>query len=234
MRTLIVAASVFFVMALAIGCAPAPEPTPVPTETPIPPTATPIPPTATLVPPTATAKPKVAVPSVVGQTADSATANLQKAGLEVERIETPASSCMPTVMRQNPEMGAMVEPGTAVRIFICVGPTPTPITPTSVPPTATPKPTPVPTRALPSCADTPPGMAGLLWINQFDGEATVTIVDHEYHVPGKTRMLIPIPAGKKFVIDAFIPGVGRLRPAPGPFTWDAGYCEVWNPGRAPN
>ncbi len=96
------------------------------------------------------------------------------------------------------------------------------------PPTALPKP------AGPSCADTPAGMAGLLWINQFDGEATITIVDHEYHVPGNTRMLIPIPAGRKFVIDAFIPGVGRLRPAPGPFTWDPGYCEVWSPGRAAN
>jgi hypothetical protein len=105
-------------------------------------------------------------------------------------------------------------------------PAPKPIAP---PPTSTP-----PKPAGPSCADTPPGMAGLLWINQFDGEATITIVDHEYHVPGNSRMLIPIPAGKKFVIDAFIPGVGRLRPAPGPFTWDAGYCEVWNPGRAPN
>ncbi len=92
-------------------------------------------------------------------------------------------------------------------------------------------PTVPPAPALPSCSDTPAGMAGLLWINQFDGEATITIVDHEYHVPGNTRMLIPIPPGKKFVIDAFIPGVGRMRPAPGPFTWDAGYCEVWNPGR---
>lgn len=101
--------------------------------------------------------------------------------------------------------------------------------PIAPPPTST-----LPKPAGPSCADTPPGMAGLLWINQFDGEATVTIVDHEYHVPGKSTMLIPIPAGKKFVIDAFIPGIGRLRPAPGPFTWDAGYCEVWSPGRAAN
>ena len=86
----------------------------------------------------------------------------------------------------------------------------------------------------PSCADTPAGMAGLFWINAFDGEVTLTIVDHEYRIPGKGTLMVPIPPDKKFVIDAFIPGVGRLRPAPGPFTWAAGYCEIWSPGAISN
>jgi hypothetical protein len=92
-------------------------------------------------------------------------------------------------------------------------------------------PTPVPTRS--PCGELPPGMAGLLWINRFPGEATVTLTDHEYHVPGNSQMLILIPAGKKFVIEAFIPGVGRLNPKLGPYTWEGGECHVLNPGNRP-
>lgn len=79
------------------------------------------------------------------------------------------------------------------------------------------------------CGDLPPGTAGLLYINHFPGEATVTIVVHEYHVPGNSRMVIPIPAGKPFTIDAFIPGVGRYRPTLGPYTWEAGECHQLEP-----
>ncbi len=146
----------------------------------------------------------------------------------------PATAVPPTVTSV-PTATATSIPPTATPTATWT-PTQTPLpmsTNTPAPPTATRVP-PTPTHPpLPSCADTPVEMAGLLWINQFDGEATITIVDHEYRVPGNSTLLIPIPAGKKFVIDAFIPGVGRLRPAPGPFTWDAGYCELWSPGRAP-
>ncbi len=88
---------------------------------------------------------------------------------------------------------------------------------------------PMATRPPLACGDLPPGMAGLLFINHFPGEATVTIVDHEYHVPGNSQLLIPIPAGKRFTVDVFIPGVGRYRPALGPFTWDAGECQTLEP-----
>jgi len=211
-----------------------PTATPLPTATPVPPTATPIPPTATPLPPTATPtpKPKVNVPSVTFQSFENASKMIESAGLKAEKVEEKADACISVVNRQDPMPGTELEQDSTVKLYLCVGPTPTPKPTATQGPTSTPKPPPSPTSPpLPSCKDTPPGMAGLLWINQFDGDATITIVDHEYRVPGNSRMLIPIPAGKKFVIDAFIPGVGRLRPAPGPFTWDAGYCEVWSPGR---
>ncbi len=118
-------------------------------------------------------------------------------------------------------------------------PTSTPTqTPTLIPPTSTPRPTstptftPVPptaTRLPLPCGDLPPGMAGLLFINHFSIESTVTIVDHEYHVPGNSQRVMLIPAGKPFTIDAYTPGVGRIRPALGPFTWNAGECVILEP-----
>ncbi len=247
MRTrMLCALCLMLILMLLLGCAPTPTPTALPTSTLVPPTATPLPPTATPIPPTATVTPKplVLVPVVINQSVETAITILQSVNLRAEKVEQRVDVCASTaVLSQEPAMGSQVEQGTTVKIFVCSGPTPTP-KPTSTPlPTATPRPTftplpppPTATRAAPaqaSCADTPPGNAGLLWINAFAGEATITIVDHEYHVPGNTRMLIPIPAGKNFVIDAFIPGVGRLRPAPGPFVWNAGYCEIWSPGKAP-
>ncbi len=103
-------------------------------------------------------------------------------------------------------------------------------TPTRVPPTVAPTRAPVPTRTpLPSpCGEMPPGMAGLLWINHFPEFATVTLTDHQYRVEGNSQLLMLIPAGKQFVIDANIVGVGQLKQ--GPFTWQEGECHVYNPG----
>ncbi len=86
---------------------------------------------------------------------------------------------------------------------------------------------PAPTRPRSPCGELPPGMAGLLWINHFPEFATVTLTDHQYRVEGNSQLLMLIPGGKKFVIDANIVGVGQLKA--GPFTWEAGECHIVDP-----
>ncbi len=81
------------------------------------------------------------------------------------------------------------------------------------------------------CGDLPPNMAGILWINNFNEEVRVTLSDHTYTIPANGRLVMNIPAGKKFTVEAKHYGAQlELRPEfRGPFTWDAGHCEVWRP-----
>ncbi len=108
--------------------------------------------------PSSTPAPTVTVPVVTGQYPEEAILRLQKAGLEAEKVETPASSCNRLVMRQEPAMGELVQAGTTVRIFFCSGPTPTPRATSSPLPTRTPMPT------------VTPWPAGLLFIEDFSAK----------------------------------------------------------------
>jgi serine/threonine-protein kinase len=67
----------------------------------------------------------VSVPSVVGQSADSAASALQGAGLGVSRTDVDSNQPAGTVVRQDPGSGISVSKGTTVTIFVSKGPTTT-------------------------------------------------------------------------------------------------------------
>ncbi len=112
-------------------------------------------------------------------------------------------------------------------------------------PTAGPRPTGAPSTSLPArtatrrpnvtITPTPdpnpckltPGNAGLYVINHFDAEMTLTIVDHEYHIPAHGELAVQFPGGKPFTINAFILGIGRS--TSGPFILNAGECRLYEP-----
>ncbi len=153
-----------------------------------------------------------------------------KNGKEVRGGDVPIDEAVSNYIQAN----TPVNPKTEGRIALTgTPPVPTPTTAAAATPTKAPatKAPPPPTRPRQSaCGELPPDTAALLYVNHFPGEATVTLTDHEYHIPGNSQLVIQVPAGKKFTIDAFIPGVGRLRPALGPFTWNPGDCFRLEPG----
>ncbi len=119
---------------------------------------------------------------------------------------------------------------TATAVATTVGAPPV-VTATNTP-RPTPRPTTRPSATATSTADPnpcklAPGNAGLLVINNFDAEMTLTIVDHEYHIPGHNRQVVQFPGGKPITINAFILGVGR--DLSGPFTYNAGECRIYEP-----
>jgi serine/threonine-protein kinase len=64
----------------------------------------------------------VAVPSVVGQSADSANSTLQAAGFNVRRVDQDSNQPKNTVIRQDPAAGASTGKGSTVTIFVSKGP----------------------------------------------------------------------------------------------------------------
>lgn len=192
------------VLCLLIGCAPSPTPTPTPT--PMPPTPTLVPPTATPIPPTATPKPKVSVPQVTTLLPNVAAMMLTSAGLKVEQVEEPAPSCNPFIRKQEPFAGTEVEAGSVVKIYYCVGPTPTvPPTVTRIPsPTFVPRPS--PTSEFPPI---PAGMGGLIVINWYGREINYDIGGKLYKIPPSGgRVIIHLAPGKQNY-SADIAGYGR-------------------------
>ncbi|MBA3654110.1 MAG: PASTA domain-containing protein [Actinobacteria bacterium] len=79
-------------------------------------------------------KAKVAVPGVVGQDADTATAAIFRAGL-VTRRANESSNTVPEgrVIRQSPPAGTQVDKGTSVTIVVSTGPGPDAATSTTAP-----------------------------------------------------------------------------------------------------
>jgi eukaryotic-like serine/threonine-protein kinase len=69
-------------------------------------------------------KPKVTIPTVVGQTSDSAVRELTKAGLEVQVVEVNSEEDEGRVTAQSPAGGLVVVEGTRVRINVSKGPRP--------------------------------------------------------------------------------------------------------------
>jgi serine/threonine-protein kinase len=69
-------------------------------------------------------KPQVTVPSVVGQTLESAVAELTQAGLDAQVVEVNSDKDPGTVTAQNPESGTVVVEGTQIRINVSKGPKP--------------------------------------------------------------------------------------------------------------
>jgi serine/threonine-protein kinase len=69
-------------------------------------------------------KPQVSIPSVVGQTRDSAVAELTDAGLDARVEEVNSDKEAGTVTAQEPAAGRVVIEGTQVRINVSVGPRP--------------------------------------------------------------------------------------------------------------
>jgi serine/threonine-protein kinase len=63
----------------------------------------------------------VAVPSVVGQSADSANSTLQAAGFNVRRVDQDSNQPKNTVIRQDPAAGASTGKGSTVTIFVSKG-----------------------------------------------------------------------------------------------------------------
>ncbi len=67
----------------------------------------------------------IAVPSVVGANVDSASSQLESAGLVVGKIETePSDIAEGTVLTQDPESGTMVAAGTKVKLTVAGPPEP--------------------------------------------------------------------------------------------------------------
>ena len=64
----------------------------------------------------------VAVPSVVGQSADSANSTLQAAGFRVGRVDVQSNQPKDTVVRQSPTSGESAAKGTTVTIYVSKGP----------------------------------------------------------------------------------------------------------------
>jgi serine/threonine-protein kinase len=69
-------------------------------------------------------KPEVEIPSVVGQSRDSAVAELTQAGLDAQVVEVNSDKEEGTVTAQSPSAGTVVVEGTRVRINISTGPRP--------------------------------------------------------------------------------------------------------------
>ena len=69
-------------------------------------------------------KPEVTIPSVVGQSRDSAVAELTDAGLDAQVKEVNSEKPAGTVTAQDPEAGTLVVEGTGVRINVSAGPRP--------------------------------------------------------------------------------------------------------------
>jgi beta-lactam-binding protein with PASTA domain/predicted Ser/Thr protein kinase len=69
-------------------------------------------------------KPEVEIPSVVGQTRDSAVAELTQAGLDAQVVEVNSDREEGTVTAQSPSAGTVVVEGTQVRINVSKGPRP--------------------------------------------------------------------------------------------------------------
>jgi beta-lactam-binding protein with PASTA domain len=67
----------------------------------------------------------VSVPSVVGQSADSASSAIQGAGLKFSRVDVNSNQPADTVVRQDPGSGISVSKGTTVTIYVSKGPTTT-------------------------------------------------------------------------------------------------------------
>lgn len=82
------------------------------------------------------------------------------------------------------------------------------------------------------CGDLPPNMAGLFWINDFNDDWRVTLSDRTYIAPARSTTVMYVPGGKKFTVEAKLYGPHQtelwlLPEYRGPFTYDAGHCEVW-------
>jgi serine/threonine-protein kinase len=71
-----------------------------------------------------TGKPQVTIPSVVGQSRDSAVAELTDVGLDAQVKEVNSDRAAGTVTAQDPEAGTLVVEGTRVRINVSAGPRP--------------------------------------------------------------------------------------------------------------
>jgi serine/threonine-protein kinase len=69
-------------------------------------------------------KPEVEIPSVVGQSRDSAVAELTDAGLDAQVVEVSSDRETGTVTAQKPTAGTVVVEGTRVRINVSTGPKP--------------------------------------------------------------------------------------------------------------
>ena len=69
-------------------------------------------------------KPEVTIPSVVGQTAEDAVAELTRAGLVAQVVEVNSDRDEGTVTAQSPSAGTVVVEGTQVRINVSKGPRP--------------------------------------------------------------------------------------------------------------
>jgi beta-lactam-binding protein with PASTA domain len=69
-------------------------------------------------------KPKVTIPTVVGQTRDSAVRELTASGLEVQVVEVNSEEDVGDVTGQQPPPGTVVVEGTRVRINVSKGPRP--------------------------------------------------------------------------------------------------------------
>ncbi|MBA3432674.1 MAG: Stk1 family PASTA domain-containing Ser/Thr kinase, partial [Actinobacteria bacterium] len=69
-------------------------------------------------------KPEVTIPSVVGQSRDSAVAELTQAGLDAQVVEVSSDREESTVTAQQPGAGLVVVEGTRVRINVSTGPRP--------------------------------------------------------------------------------------------------------------
>ena len=69
-------------------------------------------------------KPEVEIPGVVGQSRDSAVAELTQAGLDAQVVEVNSDKAEGTVTAQSPGAGTVVVEGTRVRINVSVGPRP--------------------------------------------------------------------------------------------------------------
>ena len=92
-------------------------------------------------------KEQVAVPILIGQTREEATATLHTAGLELGGVTSePSDRAAGEVISTNPPSGQKVGKGSQVDIVLSSGPTPTPVpTPSPTPkPTSTPQPCPTP------------------------------------------------------------------------------------------
>jgi eukaryotic-like serine/threonine-protein kinase len=69
-------------------------------------------------------KPEVEIPGVVGQSRDSAVAELTQAGLDAQVVEVNSDKAEGTVTAQSPGAGTVVVEGTRVRINVSIGPRP--------------------------------------------------------------------------------------------------------------
>jgi len=190
------------VLSACLAIAPAPTATPIPViPTAVPPSATPVVIVITATPPpTATAKPKVNVPLVMNQTPDRAVAMLTSAGFQAERVEERSPACSGLVSKQEPFTGVEAEVGSVVKIYYCVGPTPT-LAPSATPmPTSTPLPSPTATQPPDPC-NLQPGQAGAYLTNNSTTRILVTIGGgewgtHDYWAEPKSLLVMTFPPGR--------------------------------------
>ena len=88
----------------------------------------------------------VAVPNLIGQTRNEATATLNAAGLQLGQVDNePSAQEAGTVIRSDPGAGTDVERNSQVNLVLSTGPTPSPTPQPTPPPTPTPAPTATPT-----------------------------------------------------------------------------------------